>query len=242
MRTKFTLPQQNTKFRLVDCLWIYFIMVAMTEKLDLPVIGKLYGYTPPDMGPSLDLQLDWSSVTKKIETALGMVTKKEGGLLSLPIESSLGDLKLKLNFIHPSRKKSSLLGHLVGPDMLLAGYIFHGLEGSEWTNVHRIVAPPFRRQGITSAFFRFADLYAQLRANEDQRVIEVRADTYQLDVVATFASAGFTVVQADDLRRICEGDRAFSLTGDDEHEAPWTLKKGKRSVRLDLFKVISPVV
>ncbi len=224
----------------------------MTEKLDLEAVAEKFKYRAPEAVPVKALEIDWRSVSSRVEDRLErvfletLVPKMHAPyIVDEVVESAVGTLSLKVTLTPQGTEGINLGMNLMGFDkepFELANFLFQEVRGTSWRNTHREVDPRFRRQGIARRFLNFAEVCAMTKGFQEGRPHQISAEPYQLDVVNLFLSEGYDPENPERLECIRRGGRTLQMedpiTAQSPwgHGVPWAISEGGESFRVRLVK------
>lgn len=189
----------------------------MAEKLDLEALAVKYGYRPPKEEPKKDLGIDFDSLRSRLsdrfeQVFLEPLREKMGGpFLVEKVDSPSGPITFRASLDSVGTERIDLRMHWIGrsdvldEDYAVAGANFMDVGTNTWDNIHRIVEPRFRGQGIGRLFFDLATVAAETRTFQTGKAHQLTAAPYQLDVLNAFLAMGFSLAESEKLAPIVEG-------------------------------------
>ncbi len=225
----------------------------MAEKLDLKAVAEKFKYRAPEEMPVKPLEIDWRSVSSRVEDLLErvfletLVPKAHAPyIVDEVVESTVGPLSLKVTLTSQGTEGINLGMNLMGFDkepFELAYFLFQEVREASWRNTHREVDPRFRRQGIARRFLNFAEACAVTKGFQEGRPHQISAEPYQLDVVNLFLGEGYEPEDPERLERIRQGDKSLRMedyTTPQNSMAdprPWVVLEGSELFRVRLVKM-----
>lgn len=223
-------------------------------QIDLETIAVKYAYRPPREEPKRDLGVDFSSLRSRLSDRFEQVfleplrEKIDGPFLVEKVDTPFGPITFRASLDSVGTERIDLRMYWIGcSDVFdgnypIAGANFMDVGANTWENIHRIVEPGFRGQGICRLFFDLATVAAETRAFQTGEAYKLTAAPYQLDVLNAFLAMGFSLAEPEKLDPIVKDSGKGVSVGNFrtgsyyDGNRPWAAMKHGTPYRIPVVK------